>query len=73
MESAPPATPPLHVGCQGVFGLRRSFAQDLLRIAPERLCVLAHDVGGSFGRRPRPIPNTSRSCTRRALGRPVKW
>jgi hypothetical protein len=61
-----PPRPRCTSAAAGVFGLRRSFAQDLLRIAPEQLCVLAHDVGGSLGRRPRPIPNTSRSCTRRA-------
>jgi aerobic carbon-monoxide dehydrogenase large subunit len=64
----------LHVGCQGVFGLRRGLAEDLLRIAPERLRVLAHDVGGSFGMKAAAYPEyVGILHAARALGRPVKW
>jgi aerobic carbon-monoxide dehydrogenase large subunit len=64
----------LHVGCQGVFGLRRSLAEDLLRIAPERLRVLSHDVGGSFGMKAAAYPEyVGILHAARALGRPVKW
>ena len=64
----------LHVGCQGVFGLRRSLAEDLLKIAPERLRVLAHDVGGSFGMKAAAYPEyVAILHAARALGRPVKW
>src|SRR5690606_22733055 len=64
----------LHVGCQGVFGLRRSLAEDLLRIEPERLHVLADDVGGSFGMKAAAYPEyVGILHAARALGRPVKW
>ena len=64
----------LHVGCQGVFGLRRSLAEDLLKIEPERLRVLAHDVGGSFGMKAAAYPEyVAILHAARALGRPVKW
>jgi aerobic carbon-monoxide dehydrogenase large subunit len=64
----------LHVGCQGVFGLRRSLAEDLLRIAPEKLRVLAHDVGGSFGMKAAAYPEyVAILHAAKGLGRPVKW
>jgi carbon-monoxide dehydrogenase large subunit len=64
----------LHVGCQGVFGLRRALAEDLLRIEPERLHVLAHDVGGSFGMKAAAYPEyVGILHAAQALGRPVKW
>jgi carbon-monoxide dehydrogenase large subunit len=64
----------LHVGCQGVFGLRRSLAEDLLKIEPERLRVLADDVGGSFGMKAAAYPEyVAILHAARALGRPVKW
>ena len=64
----------LHVGCQGVFGLRRSLAEDLLKIAPEQLRVLAHDVGGSFGMKAAAYPEYVLILhAARALGRPIKW
>jgi carbon-monoxide dehydrogenase large subunit len=64
----------LHVGCQGVFGLRRALAEDLLKIAPERLRVLAHDVGGSFGMKAAAYPEyVAILHAAKALGRPVKW
>jgi aerobic carbon-monoxide dehydrogenase large subunit len=64
----------LHVGCQGVFGLRRALAEDLLRIAPERLRVLTRNVGGSFGMKAAAYPEYVGTLhAARALGRPVKW
>ena len=64
----------LHVGCQGVFGLRRALAEDLLRIEPGRLRVLCDDVGGSFGMKSSPYPEyVGLLHAARALGRPVKW
>jgi carbon-monoxide dehydrogenase large subunit len=64
----------LHLGCQGVFGLRRALAEDLLRIAPERLCVRAYDVGGSFGMKASAYPEyVPLLHAAQALGRPVKW
>jgi aerobic carbon-monoxide dehydrogenase large subunit len=64
----------LHVGCQGVFGLRRALAEDLLRIAPERLRVLAYDIGGSFGMKAAAYPEyVGILHAAQALGRPIKW
>ncbi|HEX5078367.1 MAG TPA: xanthine dehydrogenase family protein molybdopterin-binding subunit [Geminicoccaceae bacterium] len=64
----------LRVGCQGVFGLRQSLAQDILRIAPERLHVVADQVGGSFGMKSSAYPEYV-ACLHaaRELGRPVRW
>ncbi|MBI3710305.1 MAG: xanthine dehydrogenase family protein molybdopterin-binding subunit, partial [Proteobacteria bacterium] len=39
----------LHVGCQGVFGLRGQLAADVLGVPVEKLHVIAGNVGGSFG------------------------
>lgn len=39
----------LHVGSQGVWGLRNQLADDLLRVPRERVRVLTGHVGGSFG------------------------
>ncbi len=64
----------LHVGCQGVFGLRRALAEDLLKIAPERLRVQTGHVGGSFGMKSAAYPEyVGILHAARALGRPVKW
>ena len=64
----------LHVGCQGVFGLRRSLAEDLLKIEPERLRVLTGNVGGSFGMKSAAYPEyVALLHAARELGRPVKW
>jgi len=64
----------LHCGCQGVFGLRRALAEDLLKIEPRQLRVLSHDIGGSFGMKSSPYPEyVGLLHAARALGRPVKW
>ena len=64
----------LRVGCQGVFGLRQSITQDILNIEPQRLHVLADEVGGSFGMKSPPYPEYI-ACLHaaRELGRPIKW
>lgn len=64
----------LRVGCQSAFGLRQSIAQDILQIEPERLRVLADQIGGSFGMKSPPYPEYI-VCLHaaRELGRPVKW
>jgi carbon-monoxide dehydrogenase large subunit len=64
----------LHVGCQSAFGLRQSIAQDILRVEPGQLRVLADDIGGSFGMKSSPYPEYI-ACLHaaRALGRPVRW
>jgi carbon-monoxide dehydrogenase large subunit len=64
----------LHVGCQGVFGLRNTLANDILVVEPKQVHVLTGNVGGSFGMKAIVYPEYI--CVlhaARALGRPVKW
>jgi carbon-monoxide dehydrogenase large subunit len=64
----------LHVGCQGVFGLRNTLAKEILGVAPEQVHVLTGNVGGSFGMKATVYPEYV--CVlhaARVLGRPVKW
>src|SRR3712207_5551173 len=64
----------LHVGSQGVFGLRAQMAKDILKVPPEKFRVLTGNVGGSFGMKAHAYPEYA--CLLHAakvLGRPVKW
>ncbi|UFN46917.1 xanthine dehydrogenase family protein molybdopterin-binding subunit [Roseomonas sp. OT10] len=64
----------LRVGCQGVFGLRRQLAADVLKVPVGKLRVLTGNVGGSFGMKASAYPEYA--ClfhAARELGRPVKW
>ncbi len=64
----------LHVGCQGVFGMRATLAKDVLSVPPDKVHVLTGNVGGSFGMKAPVYPEYP--CllfAARALGRPVKW
>jgi aerobic carbon-monoxide dehydrogenase large subunit len=64
----------LHVGCQGVFGLRNTLAKDVLGVPPEKVRVLTDNVGGSFGMKANVYPEyVCLLHAARALGRPVKW
>jgi len=64
----------LHVGCQGVFGLRNALAADVLNVEPGRLQVLTAQVGGSFGMKAGVYPEyVCLLHAARALDRPVKW
>ncbi len=64
----------LNLGCQGVFGMRQTLATEILKIEPERLTVLAEDVGGSFGMKAQAYPEyVPLLHAARMLGRPVKW
>jgi aerobic carbon-monoxide dehydrogenase large subunit len=63
----------LHVGSQGVFGLRANLAQ-ILRTETPKVRVVTGNVGGSFGMKTAPYPEYV--CVlhaARTLGRPVKW
>jgi carbon-monoxide dehydrogenase large subunit len=63
----------LHVGSQGVFGMRASVAQ-VLAVEPKDVHVLTGHVGGSFGMKA-PV-YAEYICVlhaARLLGRPVKW
>jgi carbon-monoxide dehydrogenase large subunit len=64
----------LHIGCQGVMGLRRQMAQDIMNVPLEKMRVLTGNVGGSFGMKASVYPEYA--CLlhgARMLDRPVKW
>jgi carbon-monoxide dehydrogenase large subunit len=64
----------LHVGCQGVFGLRNQLARDLLKVPAEKVRVLTGNVGGSFGMKASAYPEyVPLLHAAKLLGRPVKW
>ncbi|HXA70009.1 MAG TPA: xanthine dehydrogenase family protein molybdopterin-binding subunit [Stellaceae bacterium] len=64
----------LHVGSQGVFGLRNQIANDILKVPTDKVRVLTGNVGGSFGMKAMAYPEyTCLFHAARALGRPVKW
>ncbi|MEM8825559.1 MAG: xanthine dehydrogenase family protein molybdopterin-binding subunit [Pseudomonadota bacterium] len=61
-------------GSQGVVGMRGNLAAKVLKIDPEQLRVVTHDVGGGFGMKTFIYPEYGLVChAARALGRPVKW
>jgi carbon-monoxide dehydrogenase large subunit len=63
----------LHVGSQGVFGLRNNMAE-ILGVEPHAMRVITDNVGGSFGMKAAPYPEyVCLLHAARALGRPVKW
>jgi carbon-monoxide dehydrogenase large subunit len=64
----------LHVGCQGVFGMRNALANDILKVPPSKVRVLTGQVGGSFGMKSSVFPEYI--CllhAARLLAGPVKW
>jgi carbon-monoxide dehydrogenase large subunit len=64
----------LHVGCQGVFGLRGALAKDVLNVTPDKVHVLTGNVGGSFGMKAPAYPEyPPLLLAAKLLGRPVKW
>jgi len=64
----------LHVASQGVWGMRQTLAKAVLGIEVDRLHVLSHDIGGSFGMKSQQYPeNLLVLHGARDLGRPVKW
>jgi aerobic carbon-monoxide dehydrogenase large subunit len=63
----------LHVGCQGVFGLRNGLA-NVLGVERDKVRVLTGNVGGSFGMKSAVYPEyLALFHAARVLGRPVKW
>lgn len=64
----------LHLGCQGVMGMRQVMAKAILKIDPEMLRIRSYDIGGSFGMKAQQHPeNLLVLHAARDLGRPVKW
>jgi aerobic carbon-monoxide dehydrogenase large subunit len=63
----------LHVGSQGVVGMRANIAE-AMGVQPKEVRILTGQVGGSFGMKAAVFPEYI--CllhAARALGRPVKW
>ncbi|MBU8873744.1 xanthine dehydrogenase family protein molybdopterin-binding subunit [Reyranella sp. MMS21-HV4-11] len=64
----------LHLGCQGVMGIRGTLAKDVLKVTPDKVHVLTGNVGGSFGMKSQVYPEYGPLLlASRKLGRPVKW
>jgi carbon-monoxide dehydrogenase large subunit len=64
----------IHLGCQGVHGMRQTLATAILKIEPEKLRVISKDIGGSFGMKSQQFAeNLLVLHAARDLGRPVKW
>jgi carbon-monoxide dehydrogenase large subunit len=64
----------LHVGCQGVIGLRGGLAKDVLQVPNDKVRVLTGNVGGSFGMKSQVYPEYGPLlAAARTLGRSVKW
>ena len=64
----------VHLGCQGVYGMRQTLATAVLKIEPEKLRVISKDIGGSFGMKSQQFgENLLVLHAARDLGRPVKW
>jgi carbon-monoxide dehydrogenase large subunit len=64
----------VHLGCQGVHGMRQTLATAVLKIKPEMLQVISKDIGGSFGMKSQQFgENLLVLHAARDLGRPVKW
>jgi carbon-monoxide dehydrogenase large subunit len=64
----------LTTGSQGVHSMQGIIAEQVLKIAPEKLRVITPDVGGGFGPKTfvyREYPLVLEAAKR--LGRPVKW
>ncbi len=63
-----------YTGCQGVFGMRNILANAILKCEPEKVRVIAGDVGGSFGMKAMPYNEYPVVLlAAKQLGRPVKW
>ena len=63
----------LTVCSQGVFGMKGGTA-NTLGTTPDKMHVLTHNVGGSFGMKSQVFPeNVLVLFAAKALGRPVKW
>jgi carbon-monoxide dehydrogenase large subunit len=63
----------VHLGSQGVFGMRQSLAE-VMNLPVEKIRVLTGNVGGSFGMKAGLYPEyVVIMHAARALGRPVKW
>jgi carbon-monoxide dehydrogenase large subunit len=70
------ATQSLTLWCptQNIYVMRTQIAEAILKMPPEKLRIVAGDVGGGFGTRVWPYPEYAAvAYAARKLGRPVKW
>ena len=64
----------LHVGSQGVVGMRTHMANVILKVPVEQIRIVTGDVGGGFGMKSFIYAEYALVLhAARALGRPVKW
>lgn len=64
----------LHIGTQTPNRIRYALAKDILRVAPDRVRVIAKDTGGSFGMKNCPYPEYGLVLwAARKLGRTIRW
>ncbi len=64
----------LHLGSQGVAGMRQSLARKVMKCPPEELRLVTGDVGGGFGMKGFLYAEYALVLhAARHLGRPVKW
>jgi carbon-monoxide dehydrogenase large subunit len=64
----------LHLSCQGVHGARLRLTKGMMKIDPEKLRVIAPDVGGGFGMKGFTFPEEVVALyASKVIGRPVKW
>ena len=64
----------LHAGTQGSWPLKSTLAGTTFKIAPEKLRVVTHDVGGGFGMKIFTYPEYALCMmAARRLHRPVRW
>lgn len=64
----------LHVGSQGVAGMRALLAGQVLKCPPDELRIVTGDVGGGFGMKTFVYPEYALVLhAARDLGAPVKW
>lgn len=59
---------------QGVSVVRKALAESVFRVAPDRIRVRTHDVGGGFGMKVQTYAEYAAMLhAARVLGRPVRW
>lgn len=64
----------LHVSCQGVHNRQATLARGLMKIDPQKIRVIAPDVGGGFGMKGFTFPEECIALyAAKTTGRPVKW
>ena len=64
----------LIAGTQGVSVVRKLLAEAVFKVAPQKLRVLTHDVGGGFGMKVQPYAEyAALLLAARRTGRPVRW